>query len=307
MDQTKHELEGLVFKISRCSTEDGPGIRTTVFLQGCPLSCLWCHSPQSQSKSAILVFYANRCIHCSACREVCPQQAQIVTVEERSVLWERCNNCGDCTKICPSQALRLNGEYLALNELINIIKRDSIYYKNSGGGVTFSGGEPTLQHRFLLSCLKKCHENGINTALETCGFTKWSILESMLPFINLFLYDIKHMDSMRHRQLTGVSNELILKNLRELDKRGKSFWIRLPIIQGYNDLEENIIQTAEFVKTLNNLQKVSLLAYNTAAPANYEAIGRKYILGNIGLYPREKVDNIIKIFSSFGIKAEFAR
>ena len=293
---------GLIFKISRCSTEDGPGIRTTVFFKGCPLKCIWCHSPQSQRHEPEVAFYENRCIRCGACVKACPEKAQVVSKEERVILWDKCNYCGECVKVCPTRALDMIGSCLTAQEVIEDIKKDMVYYKNSGGGVTFSGGEPAAQPSFLTACLKGCHETGIHTAVETCGFVKWPTLEKMLPLIDLFLYDVKMMDNEKHQQLTGVGNELILENLKRLDEQGKTIWIRIPLITGCNDSVENIRQTAELARTLNNLAAVSLLPYNTAAEANYLSIGRKYELGSLGLYDKDRVVELAKIFTDYGIE-----
>ena len=293
---------GLIFKISRCSTEDGPGIRTTVFFKGCPLKCIWCHSPQSQRHEPEVAFYENRCMRCGACVKACPEKAQVVSKEERIILWDKCNYCGECVKVCPTRALDMIGSCLTAQEVIEDIKKDMVYYKNSGGGVTFSGGEPAAQPSFLTACLKGCHETGIHTAVETCGFVKWPTLEKMLPLIDLFLYDVKMMDNEKHQQLTGVGNELILENLKRLDEQGKTIWIRIPLITGCNDSVENIRQTAELARTLNNLAAVSLLPYNTAAEANYLSIGRKYELGSLGLYDKDRVVELAKIFTDYGIE-----
>jgi pyruvate formate lyase activating enzyme len=294
--------KGLIFKISRCSTEDGPGIRTTVFFKGCPLRCIWCHSPQSQRHEPEVAFYENRCIRCGACVKACPENAQVVSKAERTVLWDKCNYCGECVKVCPTRALDMIGSYMTVREVIEVVKKDIIYYKNSGGGVTFSGGEPAAQPRFLTTCLKICKEMGIHTAVETCGFVKWPTLEKMIPLIDLFLYDVKLMDNEMHKRLTGVDNELILENLKRIDEHGKTIWIRVPLITGCNDSIENIRQTAEFASTLKNLAAVSLLPYNTAAGVNYLSTGRKYELESLGLYDKDRVSELAKIYTSYGIK-----
>ena len=292
----------LVYKISRCSTEDGPGIRTTVFFKGCPLKCIWCHSPQSQRREPEIAFYENRCQRCGACVKVCPEEAQVVTKAERTVLWDKCNYCGECVKVCPSGAMDMIGNNMTAREITDVVKRDMVYYRNSGGGVTFSGGEPTAQPGFLAECLKSCHEIGIHTAVETCGLVEWPILDKMLPLIDLFLYDLKLMDDEKHKRFTGVGNELILKNLKRIDERVKDIWIRIPLIMGYNDSDENISQTAEFARTLKNLAAVSLLPYNTAAGANYLSIGRKYELESLGLYDKDRVEELANMFLRYGIQ-----
>lgn len=294
--------DGLIFKISRCSTEDGPGIRTTVFFKGCPLKCIWCHSPQSQGHEPEIAFHENRCIRCGACVKTCPEEAQIISQTERTVLWDKCNVCGECIKVCPTGALDMIGQYVTVKEVIEVVKKDILYYKNSGGGVTFSGGEPTAQAHFLNNCLKRCRELDIHTAVETCGFVRWPTLEKMLPLIDLFLYDIKIVGNEKHKQLTGVNNELILENLKRIDEHEKAIWIRVPLITGCNDSPENISQIAEFVKTLKNVAGVSLLPYNTASGANYLSIGRKYELKDLGLYDINRVEQLAKIVTSNGIK-----
>lgn len=282
-------LRGLVFSIGRFATDDGPGIRTTVFMKGCPLKCIWCHSPQSQGAVVSqLGFYSNRCIDCGACTKMCPQKALIVSPQATHIHWEKCDNCGKCVEVCPSKALEMVGEWLTVEQVMDILKKDWLYYKNSGGGVTFSGGEPTAQPRFLATCLKRCKEVGIHTAVDTCGFAKWSVFEEILPYVDLFLYDLKHMDSKKHKLFTGVGNELILKNAKRISKRGKPLWIRIPLIPGYTDSEENLSQSAEFIRELKFVQKLSLLPYNVASGANYSFIGRSYELEYLDHYPKAK-------------------
>lgn len=296
-------LQGLIFSIDRFSAEDGPGIRTTVFMKGCPLSCIWCHSPQCQgAEGPQLGFYSSRCIGCAACVEVCPHKAQMVCPTDRRVLWDKCDNCGKCVDVCPSMALEMVGNWLTVEQLMNILKKDWVYYKNSGGGVTFSGGEPTAQAGFLAACLKRCKELEIHTAVDTCGFAEWAVFEEILPYVDLFLYDIKHMDSTKHKRFTGVGNELILKNLKKVSQHGKSIWIRIPLIPGYTDSEENLRQTGEFVRELKGVERVSLLPYNTAAGARYSYIGRKYELEHLGLYPKQRKRTCVESFSSLGIE-----
>jgi len=299
-------LRGLVFAIKRSVVEHGPGLRTTLFLKECPLGCVWCSTPECQSVEPQLSFYSMRCIGCGACVEACPRDAQIVSPTERRVLWEKCDNCGECTEVCPSMALEMSGKRLTVEQVMNVIERDMSYYRISRGGVTFSGGEPTAQPEFLVSCLKKCKELGIRTALDTCGFTKWSSLEKILPYVDLFLYDIKHMDSRKHKQFTGFGNELILENLQRTSQQGKPIWITVALIPGYNDSKENLSQTAEFVKTLGAVEKVLLLPYNYLADTRHSYIGRNYELGHVAPHSKEDMMAFLKIFSRLGVKAELS-
>jgi pyruvate formate lyase activating enzyme len=238
---------------------------------------------------------------------VCPQNAQIASAKERRFLREKCDDCGKCAEECPAGALEMVGKWLTVEQVMDVVERDTAYYRYSGGGVTFSGGEPLMQPRFLVASLKKCKEMGIHTTIETCGFVKWPVLERMLPYIDLFLYDVKHMDSGKHEELTGVGNELILQNLRQISQKGKPIWIRVPLIPGCNDSEENFHQIAEFVKPLRGAEQVSLLPYNQAAGSKYQFIGKKYGLGHLVSHSREEMVAFVEIFSRLGVRVELGR
>ena len=304
----KSSPKGLVFSVSRGSTEDGPGIHTVVFFKGCPLHCIWCHSPQSQgSLTPLLTFYQSRCIGCGACVKVCANGAQNFLDGKRIILREKCTLCGRCTEVCPSSALEITGRWMGVPEVMKVVRRDSAYYRASGGGVTFSGGEPLMQPDFLAACLKECRREKINTAIETCGFTPWRVIKPLLSDIDLFLYDIKSMDEKRHLELTGVSNKPILENLRRIGDSGGSIWIRLPLIPGLNDGETNISAVADFVQTIFGIKKVSLLPYNVAAGARYQEIGKPYTLEGLQAQPKGYLKTLVEIFERKGIKAEAGR
>ena len=302
------KIQGLVFSIDRSASEDGPGMRTTVFLQGCPLRCVWCHSPQSQGVvKPRLAFYKNRCISCGLCANVCSSKAQVVSKNIRRVIWRQCNSCFDCTKVCPTKALEIVGEWMSVGQTLDIIKRDTPYYTFSGGGVTFSGGEPTLQPEFLIACLKSCREANIHTCLDTCGFSSWNIFERVSPYVSLYLYDIKQADSKKHKLFTGVDNELILDNLKRIDVLKKPIWIRVPLIPNYNDSLEDIRKLSEIIQPLSSVEKVSLLPYNESAGAKYSFIGRRYRLPDVPAQSDEKMQQFAELISHHHIPVSIGR
>ena len=290
--------KGLVFSIDRFVAEDGPGVRTTVFLKGCPIHCAWCHSPQSIPGTPQLLFYAGRCIGCGACVKACPNDAQLISSEDRVIRWDMCEDCGGCAEVCPSNALVIEGKWVTVEQIVDVVKRDIVYYTNSGGGVTFSGGEATFQPKFLSACLEACKKIGIHTAVDTCGVVQWPVLETLLPHVDLFLFDLKHMDSDTHKALTGAGNELILQNLKNLSGRQQSIWIRVPLIPGCNDSEENLAATADFVKPLAGIENITLLPYNDATSAKYGFIGKEYELEGLSPHPDDEYKSIVKTFAA---------
>jgi pyruvate formate lyase activating enzyme len=221
----------------------------------------------------------------------------MISGEARHILWEKCDHCGRCVQVCPTRALEMVGEWLTVDQVLDVVRRDAVYYENSGGGVTFSGGEPTAQPRFLAACAQGCREEGIHTALDTCGFVEWTVLNTVLPHIDLVLFDLKHMDSQKHEQLTGVKNDLILENLQRTDQGAKPIWIRIPLIPGYNDSKENLGRIAEMVRRLTAVEKISILPYNSAAGAKYRLIGRDYGLEGLE-YSKDREQDILRIFAT---------
>lgn len=252
--------KAMIFDIQRNSYVDGPGIRTTVFLKGCNLRCKWCHNPESQSFYKQMMFYKDKCTGCGKCREVCPNHLQ------------SCDFCGKCELYCPADARKVCGREYTSDEVLAEVIKDKAFYDNSGGGVTFSGGECMLQLDFLCEILKKCKAAGIHTAVDTAGNVPWKSFEKILPFTDLFLYDIKAFGAELHRKGTGVSNELILENLKNLSGRADII-VRIPVIGGYNDNDEEIRQIADFLKQIKII-KAELLPYHAMGEHKYTALGR---------------------------------
>jgi pyruvate formate lyase activating enzyme len=288
---SKNELTGRVYDIQGYSVHDGPGIRTTVFLKGCPLTCLWCHSPESQRFDKQLCFMDMRCVgtdKCGVCLSVCPNGAIKAGKREYSeVLKEEmghidvdlslCDDCGKCAETCYPEALFISGKDYTVEELIERLKKEFAFFESSGGGVTISGGEPLSQSRFVLEVLKRLKELGIHTALDTTGFAKPETVMEVLPYVDIFLFDIKHMDSKKHEEIVGVPNEQIHQNARLIAENGGKFQIRVPVVPGYNDSPENLEAVAAFVKELGNaVEVVQVLPYHSFGKMKYERIQLPY-------------------------------
>lgn len=255
--------KAIIFDIQRNSFVDGPGIRTTVFFKGCNLKCAWCHNPESQSAKPQMMFYKDKCTGCGKCKSVCPHHL------------EQCELCGKCTLYCPVDARKVCGKEHTVDEVLKEVLKDQAFYETSGGGVTFSGGECMLQIDFLAEILKKCKENGIHTAVDTAGHIPFESFEKILPYTDLFLYDIKIFDSQKHKQYVGVGNELILENLKKLFERKAKLWIRIPIIPDVNDSIEEIQKIKDFLKTIGTPEKIELLPYHAMGENKYRAIGKE--------------------------------
>ena len=251
-----------IFDIQRGSYVDGPGIRTTVFFKGCNLRCAWCHNPESQSPKVQMMFYKNKCTGCGKCKEKCPNHL------------ESCNYCGKCTFYCPHDAREICGKKYTVNEVMCEILKDRSFFETSGGGVTFSGGECMLQIDFLEEILKECKINGIHTAVDTAGHVPWTFFDRILPYTDLFLYDIKCLDTKTHEQYVGVGNELILENLVDLLRSRVDVWVRMPIIPGLNDNQCEMEKMKEFFKQNGHPAKIELLPYHDMGEHKYVALGR---------------------------------
>lgn len=283
------DVKGLIFNIMRYSISDGPGIRTTVFLKGCPLSCLWCHNPEGQSPHKELIIRRDRCIQCGACLASCP-----VAGGEDS-----CRLCGKCAEVCCSGTRELVGREHTVPEALAEIEKDIVFYDESGGGVTFSGGEPLFQGDFLLALLQACKEQGIHTALDTTGFAPFSLLAAVSQYTDLFLYDLKLMDKVEHLKYTGVPNEGILSNLSRLAQGHQNVAVRVPIIPGITDTPGNLEAMAAFLKPIP-IRQVEILPYHNTAETKYQRLGRAYPLAGLASPAPEKMAEVAAYFAASG-------
>jgi pyruvate formate lyase activating enzyme len=273
--------QGLIFDIRKYSIHDGPGVRTTVFFKGCPLECRWCCNPESQAGRPELVWVRERCLGCDLCLSVCEQSALgPAAAGGRTIDRERCDCCGACAQRCPGEALNLIGRRVTVDEVLAEVARDALYFEASGGGLTLSGGEPLAQPEFAAELLRryKREEKGGHTAVETCGFVAWPVIERVAPDVDLFLYDLKHLDPEEHRRLTGQGNELVLDNARRLAAAGYAMEMRLPLIAGVNDRREHLEAAADFVRSLPGVSRVDLLPYHRLGEPKYRRLGKTYAL-----------------------------
>ena len=269
---------GIIYDIMRYALHDGPGIRTTVFFKGCPLNCLWCANPESQARDPEFIFYRDRCIACEACVDVCHENAIGVTeTGYRKIDPRRCTHCNQCTDQCYSEALQRVGRPMGVDSLVTEILKDHEFFLSSSGGVTFSGGDPLFQPRFLKACLKACKNHDLHTAVETSGAFPWELIQSLLPLTDLFLFDLKLASLARHRQFTNVSNQRILENLKNLVACHPVI-IRIPMIPGINDRGEAWEEIQDFLEQLPWRGPVDLLPYHRMGLGKYEALNRSYSL-----------------------------
>ena len=299
-----NEISGTVFDIRKYSIHDGPGIRTTVFFKGCPLNCWWCHNPEGQALKPEIMFRQPRCIQCDTCLAVCLAGAISRVDGVTSVDLGKCDLCGDCLANCYSQGLELAGRTLKVSEVLAEIEQDTIFYDQSGGGATFSGGEPLLQHEFLKALLEACQLKGIHTALDTSGYASWEALDDIRESVNLFLYDLKIMDDARHRHYTGVPNRLILKNLKRLSEMGQRLIVRIPIIPGINDDPQNLNQAGEFLSGLTSLERVDLLPYHKIGLGKYTSLQKNYLLNETQPPSEDQMAELASTFYGFGLNVK---
>lgn len=295
----------LIFDIKRYAIHDGPGIRMTIFFKGCPLSCKWCHNPESQDPGVQKMYIASRCVGARECIDVCPNNALTLTQNGIVTDWNSCDLCGKCALACPARAMEMSGRHYQVEELMAMIRRERVHFDASGGGVTFSGGEPLMYPGFLIRILDACGQTGIHRAVDTCGFVNTKKLIEVARRTDLFLYDLKLMDTEKHKKWTGVDNQLILKNLKILAESGAAINIRVPLIKNVNDDEHNLLETARFIAGLPEKNiKVNLLPYHPIAKGKYKKLDRKWDSSGMEEPSEEEQRLALRIFQQYGLEAD---
>lgn len=270
------DQSAMIFDIQKFSIHDGPGIRTTVFLKGCPLHCLWCHNPESQTSQPELFFTPEKCTGCGTCVPVCPPHARRLETSG-NIVFDRscCTACGQCADVCPASALELSGKQMTVSEVLDCVRKDLPFYRNSGGGLTLSGGEPMMQFHFVRNLLEAAKNEGLDTAMETCGFALPEYYKAVLPLVDHFLFDIKTLDAEKHRNYTGVKLAPILQTLYLLDSAGAEISLRCPLIPGLNDSDDELREIAALAETLTSVHSIDLEPYHPLGVAKSRRLGKQ--------------------------------
>lgn len=303
--KTSEVKRGMIFDIKRYAIHDGPGIRTTVFFKGCPLRCQWCQNPEGQIPQREIIWYGSRCpAACRECLSSCPQKAlqkkgKVLLIDESP-----CDLCGRCVEVCAFEALQIIGKEMTLQDIMDEVEKDRIFFESSGGGVTFSGGEPLMQPELLEHLLDECQKRGIPTAVDTCGYAPPDVLKKISDKNPLFLYDVKIIDEKRHQSYTGMSNQIIMENIRSLAERGSDVVVRIPLIRGINDDDQNIRKTAEFLLSLKTIKEVNLLPFHKGGLDKYRRLRRKGPQPSFEPSTEERTEEIKEILKDKGFSVK---
>ena len=298
------EIPTLIFDVKRYAINDGPGIRITIFLKGCPLSCKWCHNPESQNRLQQKMYASNKCIGSLECIKACPNEALTLTPQGIVTNGNLCEMCGKCAEVCPTKAMEMTGDLMTVDQVMTQIKKETMLMDKSEGGVTFSGGEPLLHHKFLIQLLDACGEEETHRCVDTTGYAQTDILLEVAKRTDHFLYDLKMMDSSKHKKWTGIGNEKILENLKTLAATGARINIRIPLIKGINDDDKNIHDSAQFIRDLEGTKPlVNILPFHNIAEKKYEKLGEDYDKGEMAEPELKRQEEVVEIFKSYGIDA----
>jgi pyruvate formate lyase activating enzyme len=293
---------GMVSQIQGFCVNDGEGIRTNIFLSGCPLRCRWCANPETWTPEPKLTVVKEKCTGCGKCMEVCPQKAALNPIDSNVFVTEDCDACGKCADACPASARKVLGSFMSVREVVDRVKKDVIYFRQSGGGVTFSGGEPTFQRNFLKEIVDELYELGIDMAIESSGMFRWDDAKDIFDKLDFIFVDLKVFDCEEHRRHTGAGNEVILKNIKEIGKLGKPVVVRIPLMKGVNDDDENISKIAEFVRENVPGGRIEVLPYHSYGAYKYDALGMKELKTVFETPSEDRVKKVEELIRKNGVE-----
>lgn len=290
-------VDGIVFNIQKFCTNDGPGIRTVVFLKGCPLNCIWCHNPESKQLLPELLYSSYKCVCCGKCVQICPNHVHDFVGDVHIINREKCSGCGKCVQICRVNALDIAGVRKSVDDILKEVREDKLFYTKSGGGMTLSGGEPMFQHEFAEALLKAAKKEDIHTCIETCGYADAEVYKRIIPYVDIFLFDYKETNIELHKKYTGVSNERIISNLKMIDSLGGKIILRCPIIPTLNDTDVHLSAIADVANSLDNIVEINIAPYHNLGKTKSERQGKKYVLEELTVPSDELISSWIEAIS----------